>query len=332
MNKITDILVIVNPLIRDQVAVEKAAALARWFGASIELLVCDTKSSREAHTEGGLPPISNVSLNDNLDALLDEIAEPLRDDGIDVTTHVISGDPLYETVLSWMRNSPADVVIKDTHHHSFAKRALAVNTDWHLIRACPVPLLLTKPKVWGSPPVLMAAVDPGHANDTSAALDERILDVTVSMAKRIDGEVHAMHAYLPATIATAAVVGMPAMICLSAEAFASENQLRRWQIKQLTDRFGVADANLHVDAGSAAEYVPRMATQWRADIVVMGALARRSLKRALLGSTAERVLEELPSTCWWSSRRTVHRICRSGSSATGGYRCRRWCCAREEHR
>jgi universal stress protein E len=294
MDKITDILVIVNPLIRDQAAVAKAAALARWLGAGIELLICDTKTSRLAHTEGGLPPISNARLSDNLDELLDEIAEPLRDDGIDVTTHVISGDPLHEAVLSWMRNSPADLVIKDTHHHSFAKRALAVNTDWHLIRACGVPLMLTKPRAWGTPPVLMAAVDPGHANDPSAALDQRILDVTVSMAKRIDAQVHAMHAYLPATIATAVAAGMPPMVGVSAEALASEKEMRRSQIKQLTDRYGVTEANLHVDAGSAAEYVPRIAAQWHADVVVMGALARSSLKRALLGSTAERVLEALP--------------------------------------
>ena len=55
MDQITDILVIVNPLVRDQPAIAKAATLARWLGAGIELLICDTKSSRETHTEGGLP-------------------------------------------------------------------------------------------------------------------------------------------------------------------------------------------------------------------------------------------------------------------------------------
>jgi universal stress protein E len=146
MDRITDILVIVNPLAKDQAAIAKAAALARWLGAGIELLICDTKSSREMHTEGRIPVISNALLTDNLLSLLEQLAEPLRDDGIDVTTHVISGDPLHEVVVSWMRNSPADLVIKDTHHHSFAKRAFVTNTDWHFIRSCPVPLLLTKPK------------------------------------------------------------------------------------------------------------------------------------------------------------------------------------------
>jgi universal stress protein E len=294
MERITDILVIANPLVRDQPAIAKAATLARWLGAGIELLVCDTQSSREAHTEGELPALSNALLSDNLDSLVEQLAEPLRDDGIDVTTQVISGDPLYETVISWMRNSPADLVIKDTHHHSLVKRTFATNTDWRLMRACPVPLLLTKPRPWGTPPVLMAAVDPGHAHDSSAALDHRILDVTVSLANRFDAQVHAVHAYLPSTISTAAVGGMPPMVGVSAEALAAERELRRLQIKQLTDEYGVADANLHVDAGGAAEYLEWLAAQWRVDILAMGAIARGGLKRAVVGSTAERALERLP--------------------------------------
>jgi universal stress protein E len=231
VDRITDILVIVNPLIEDQPAIAKAATFARWLGASIEMLACDTKRSRETRAEGGQPAAGNAFPSENLESWLEQTAEPLRDDGIDVTTHVICGDPLHEAVTSWMYNSPADLVVKDTHHHSLAKRTFTTHTDWHLIRACPVPLLLTKATTWGIPPVLMAAVDPGHVNDPSAMLDHRILAVATSMAKR-------------------------------------------------------CGANLHVNAAMATEYLPRMAAEWHADIVVIGAIAR--------SGTAERVLEALP--------------------------------------
>jgi len=294
MDQITDILVIANPLRRDQPAIAKAAVLAKRLGASVELLICDTKSSRQARTEGEPPPVSNAFLSDNLQSLVEQMAQPLRRDGIEVATQVISGDPLHEAVTSWMRNSPADLVVKDTHHHSFAARTFATSSDWHLIRACPVPLLLTKAKTWGDPPVLMAAVDPGHPNDPSAALDHRILDVSVSIGRRLKAQVHAMHAYLPSSIASVAAGGMPPMVAVSAQALAAEEELRRSEIRQLTDAYAIAAANLHVDAGSAAEYLPRMAAECRVDIVVMGAISRSGLKRMLVGSTAERVLEALP--------------------------------------
>lgn len=291
MDRITDILVIVNPLVREQPAITKAAMLARWCGADIELLICDTRNLRQAHTEGELPALSNALLNDNLEALIEEFAQPLRDDGINVTTHIIGGDPLHKAVVSWMRNSPADLVVKDTHHHSFAKRALGINTDWHLIRTCPAPLLLTKPGIWGSPLTLMAAVDPGHASDRSGLLDHRILDVTVALAKCSNAQVHAAHAYFPATIA-AAIGGMP-MIGVSADALSAELKLQISQIRALGAEYAIEPQNLHVEAAVAAEYLPRVSGECRADVVVMGAISRSSLGRAFVGSTAERVLEAL---------------------------------------
>lgn len=293
MDRITDILVIVNPLVRDQPAITKAARLARWLRADIELLICDTRNLRQVHTEGELPALSNALLNDNLEALIEEFAQPLRDDGIGVTTQIIGGDPLYKAVVSWMRNSPADLVVKDTHHHSFAKRALGVNTDWHLIRTCPAPLLLTKPGIWGSPPVLMAAVDPGHVNDRTGMLDHRILDVTAALAKCNNAHVHAAHAYLPSTIAAAAVGGMP-MAGAPADTLSAQLKLRVSQIRALGDEYAIAPQNLHVEAAAAAEYLPRVSGECHADIVVMGFISRSSLGRAFVGSIAERVLEALP--------------------------------------
>jgi universal stress protein E len=293
VNRICNILVVVNPLVREQPAIAKAAILAKSLGASVELLLCDTKSSREIQTEGQLPSISNALLTDSLDSLLDQLAKPMRDAGIDVSTEVISGDPLHEMIISWLQNSPADLIAKDTHHHSFATRVFTTNTDWHLIRACPVPLLLTKPKAWAESPVLLAAVDPGHRNDPSAILDHRILDVAVGIGKALHGRVHAMHAYLP-TMATAAIGGMPPVMSVSAEERAAERDLQHFHLKALTDEFAIADGNLHSAPAMVSEYLPRMALECCADIVVMGTNSRSSLERLVIGSTAERVLEPLP--------------------------------------
>ncbi len=292
MNRICNILVVVNPLVMEQPAIAKAAILAKCLGASVELLICDTKSSRESQTEGQLPPISNALLTDNLDSLLDLLAKPLRDTGIEVSTEVIGGDPLHEMIISWLRSSPADLLVKDTHHHSFAARVFTTNTDWHLIRSCPVPLLLTKPKAWPQMPVLLAAVDPGHRNDPEAILDHRILDVAAALGKALHGRVHAVHAYLP-SVATAAMGGMPPMMGVSAEVLAAEADLQHSRLKALTDEFAIADTDLHLVPATASECLPRAALECCADLMVMGVISRSSLQRLAIGSTAERVLEPL---------------------------------------
>jgi universal stress protein E len=294
MDRIADILVVVDPTGVEQPAVAKAHALAKRFGACLQLLACDTKFSREtrfaAQVSQGLIAPPSASLQ----PLLDRLAAAARADGIDVSTHLIAGDPLHECILSWMRNAPADLLIKDTHHHSLVKRTFITHTDWNLIRACPLPLLLTKPKPWATPPVFVAALDPGHANDALGALDRGILDVTATLARRFDAEPHAMHAYFPATMAVVGPGGMPPMAGMTPEALEAERELRRANVTQLTDEYGVSRANVYVDVGVAALCLPDMAAECHADIVVMGAIARSALKRMFIGSTAERVLETLP--------------------------------------
>ncbi|MGC1388541.1 MAG: universal stress protein [Steroidobacteraceae bacterium] len=296
MDRIADILVIVDPSIgaAEQPAIAKAHLLAKRLDAGVELLACDTEYSREARIAAKWPGAARASLPDSLPAMLDRWAMPLRGDGVQVETHAITGDSLHQSVLSWMRNSPADLVVKDTHHHSAVRRTFMTNTDWNLIRACPLPLLLTKPARWRAPPVFAAAVDPGHANDAPASLDHRILDVTVTLARRLDARVHAIHAYFPSTIALAGPGGMPPLVDISAESLAAEQEQQHARIKHLTDEYGIDAVNLHVEVGAAAQYIPRVAAEFDADLVVMGAIARSGLRHVFIGSTAERVLEALP--------------------------------------
>lgn len=49
--------------------------------------------------------------------------------------------------------------IKDTHHHSLARRTFMTNTDWELILCCPSALLLTRAAPWAPKPCVVAAVE-----------------------------------------------------------------------------------------------------------------------------------------------------------------------------
>jgi hypothetical protein len=55
------------------------------------------------------------------------------------------------------------------------KQTLLTDTDWHLLRFCPKPLLLSKSRQWQDSPIVVAAVDPLHGSDPNAALDHEIM-------------------------------------------------------------------------------------------------------------------------------------------------------------
>jgi universal stress protein E len=295
MNRIDNILAIVDPTTMEQPAVNKAAHLAGKLGARLELFVCDTRASREARMAAHAREKPGAPFPGNLKALLESFAEPLRARGLDVTTETECADPLHAALVDRTRRTSAGLVVKDTHHHSLAKRTFMTNTDWNLIRSCPVPLLLTKAAAWRSTPRILAAVDPGHANDKPVALDRRILDCAALFARTLSGELHAVHAYLPVAIVAAATGGTPPMaVSISPEELAVEEAAKRKQVRELVADYGVDVARIHLELGGPAEWLPRVAQAQEADIVAMGAISRSGLKRAFIGNTAEDVLERLP--------------------------------------
>jgi universal stress protein E len=295
MNSLNSILVIVDPTAEQHAAVEKGAFLAQKLGARLELYVCDTKASREVRLAAHAGKRTDRPLHVNLKAFLEDLATPIRERGLDVTTEVECADPLHAALIDRARRTTADLVVKDTHHHSLGRRTFLRNTDWELIRACPVPLLLTKPNPWASSPKVCAAVDPGHANDKPSVLDNRIVDYAALLAKRLGGELHVLHAYLPVAIVAAAAAGSPPMaMTVSAEELAREAEHQRAQLQDLIAEYRVAPSNVHVEVGGPAAVLPRAAAALGADIVAMGAISRSGLQRVFIGSTAEDVLERLP--------------------------------------
>jgi universal stress protein E len=295
MNPIRNILVIVDPTAELHPAVDKGALLAEKLVARLELYVCDTKASREIRIAAHARSHAKEPFVVDLKSKLEELARPLRERGLDVATEVECADPLDVALIDRARRTTADLIVKDTHHHSLAKRTFITNTDWQLIRACPVSLLLTKPNSWVKVPRIFAAVDPGHANDKPAVLDNRILDCASMLAKRLAGELHLLHVYLPASIIAAATSGgPPTPIPVSDEELAREEKQQRERLRDLITEYRVAGDNVHLKVGGPAEVLPRIAGALRADIMAMGAISRSGLKRVFLGSTAEDVIEHLP--------------------------------------
>jgi universal stress protein E len=294
MNRITTILVIVDPTAREHAGVAKAALLAQRLEARLELFVCDTRAAREARL-AQRPIRGERALPFNAKAILEELAIPLRKRGLDVSTEVESADPLCAGLIDRAQRTSAGLIVKDTHHHSLAQRTFLTNTDWELIRGSPVPLLLTKAGDWKRSPQVLAALDPEHVNDKSALLDEQILEHATWLSKQLDAQLHAVHAYIPMVIVATAAADAPALATtVSAEDLAAEEHEQLVTLERVTGKFSIEPRRLHVAVGSALEVLPRVAAQVSADIVVMGAISRSGLKRIFIGSTAEDVLERLP--------------------------------------
>lgn len=297
MKKFKKILAVVDPTVKDQPAVARAAWLAKRCGAELELLICyynEYLSGDRLFDSPSLEKARNEVI-ENHQQHLEEIAEPIRKEGTVVKTSAVWDHPLYEGIVRHAVASKSSIIIKDTHHHSAVTRALLTNTDWNLIRTCPAPLWLVKPKALSATPVFIAAIDPMHQHDKPAALDDEILHVSKAFAGNVGGEVHAFHSYDPRIAVATATAN--AYIPVSLPFDEIEKQMQEDHEKrfhEITKFHKIDDDHSHLVAGLTHEELPLIAERLKADVVVMGAVARNRWKRLFIGATAERTLEDLP--------------------------------------
>jgi len=297
MRKFSKILCVLDPDAEAQPALQRGAWLAGKLGAELEMLFCYYNEYLSDGRLGSYPSLENAEedILNGLKRRLETLAEPLRASGLVVNTTSNWDHPLYEGIVRHAIACDADIVFKDTHHHSAMARALLTNTDWNLIRTCPVPLWLVKPQDFPEKPTLIAAIDPLHEHDKPAALDDEILVISKALADATNAEVRAFHSYDPRIAVATATAN--AYIPVSLPFDEIEKQMHEQHEKRFNEVVafhGIDASKAHLVAGVTHEELPEFSKSIAGDVVVMGAVSRNRWKRLFIGATAERTLEHLP--------------------------------------
>lgn len=297
MKEVSKILAVIDPTCSDQPGLNRASWLAEKTGAELELLICYYNEYLSGDRLFDSPSLERAreELIQNHEKHLEAMAEPLRAKGITIKTSAIWDHPLHEGIVRHAIASKTDIVFKDTHHHTAVTRALLTNTDWNLIRTCPMRLWLVNPGETSDKPVFIAAIDPMNQHDKPAALDDEILQLSKTLADSVGGDVHAFHSYDPRIAVATATAN--AYIPVSLPFDEIELQMRedhQKRFKEITSFHKVDDDKAHLVAGLTHEELPAIAESIDANVVVMGAVARNRWKRLFIGATAERTLEHLP--------------------------------------
>lgn len=297
MSEKRKILVVIEPDNHPRVVVQRASRLAELTGSDLHLVLCDPDIN--ALSLGIF--VSNEArdiaqhIRDAQAEMIEEVAQPARDRGISVTTDVLEERPAADALLQLALDMEPLYVVKGTEYHSVAERAIFVDTDWQLIRTCPFPLWLVKDREFAEKPFIVAAVDPVHSHDKPAELDQIIIERAKAIGDPADGDVHLFHTY-----ETIVGIGREATktfkpIELPVDELSQKIEAEhREQLDKLATTNDIDAKHVHQLPGSTKDLLPTFARTEGADVVVMGALARWGLRRMIIGSTAEKVLDHLP--------------------------------------
>lgn len=291
------ILCVIDPTQEEQPALQRAKWFAEHSGAEIDLLVCCYNEYLSGHRLFDSESLQKArgKVMDTQKRKLEALAAPLRAENLSVTTTAMWFHPLDEAIARQATLLRADIVFKDTHYHSGLSRALFTNTDWSLIRICPVPLWLVNPRDVVSTPAIITAVDPFNEHDKPATLDDELLGIGQSIADCTNSDLHAFHCFDSGVIAAAEAANSYNPLPISMPDLEREmREHHQHKFSEIAERHGIAKDRSHLAFGSVQVELPALATELDAALVVMGAVSRSRLDRFVIGATAEKTLSRLP--------------------------------------
>jgi universal stress protein E len=290
MSHFRRILVGVDPHVPSMAAAALGARLATAMRAGLELFTPVYNSHISLpHFE------SRGSLKHARDSLVRRYLERLESLALElgfggsIECHAAWDHPLEEALIRRVLERGADLLIAALP--GGAGGASLSSAHWQLVRNCPSPILLTRGQAWKEQPVIVAAVDPGGRHGRRDDLDVRILDMAERLAGSTGGTLHAFHAWQRSLLDLVGEAESPALPDVSGK---EVDQGRRDAVYAVLGAADASPARIAFVEGRPETALPHYCIQSGADLVVMGAIARNPFGRIFIGSTAERVLDQLP--------------------------------------
>ncbi|HET7811907.1 MAG TPA: universal stress protein [Steroidobacteraceae bacterium] len=285
-----------NPVARRQPGLAKAIQVARALDATLELFhaITDPVFIEFARLEENTVDALRERIEGEVRIPLARLCATARKHGVAAESSVSWDYPAHEAIVRRATAIDAHMIIAECHKGVRTRPWLLHLTDWELLRASPVPVLLLK---GGKPyhrPLTLAAVDPAHVHAKPANLDGRIVAAAKELCAGLCGKLHVMHASHPSIIGLdAGAAARRAARTWSTLSYEELQIQERRAFEEFRVAHGIPRTRAHLVEGNPAAQIPRMATECRAAIVVMGALSRSGLERIFIGNTAERILGKL---------------------------------------
>lgn len=266
MQAIRSILVVMDPQHPEGLALKRAKLIAGVTQSHLHLLVCDKKG-------------------EHADYLAQQQAA-LQEEGFSVSIQQAWHEGLYQTIISVQQAEGCGLVVKQHVPDNPLKKALLTPEDWKLLRYCPGPVLMVKTDTPWTGGVILAAVDVGNSDAEHRTLHSGIVSHGYDIANLTKGALHVISAH-PSPMLSAADPTFQLKETIEAR--------YRAQCKAFQAEYDVSDDRLHVEEGPADVLIPYTAQKLSAVVTVVGTVARTGLSGALIGNTAEVVLDALES-------------------------------------
>lgn len=302
MKRFKNILCIVNTDMQDTIAVEHAVKLAEKNQAS--LTVVEVIDEIPPNTTLFERTLLSIDLQAEIIAehqnRLQALVSPLGHK-IEIKIKVLTGILFLEVIYDVLRNGH-DLVFKTAESGVFLNRVFG-SDDMHLLRKCPCPVWLVKPESPKAYQTILAAVDvdydyPPEELNTRQLLIQQILKMASSLAISECADLHIIHAWLAkyeGAMRDAFIARPEEEVATYVESVKLRHALNLDEKIDNLEKgvLGCIKPKKHLIKGDPRIEIPAFAKEIKADLLVMGTVARTGLSGFFMGNTAETILNQL---------------------------------------
>jgi universal stress protein E len=264
MQTIRNTLVVMDPEQSPALVLDRAKLIANTTQSHLHVLVCDKKN--------------------DYSAILGETREALQGQGFSVSAEQAWHGSQHRTIIAVQQAQGCGLVIKQHRRDTRLSKTLLPSEDWKLLRFCPCPVLIVKTTASWQGGGILAAIDAGNDDVDHRVLHAGIVGHGHDIANMTGGTLHLMSAHpCPELLAPDPVFQVKDSILA----------LYCKQCRVLQAEYAIDDAHLHIEEGPADVLIPAVAQRLDVALTVIGSVARSGLSGALIGNTAETVLDSL---------------------------------------
>ena len=269
---------------KDSIAVARGLELAAKLGHSAEVVAfAYTPLTGVPGGESGRAKAKQEVL-DARRKDVEECIEAASQKGQKVALKVVWMKEIHAWITKRATSTQFAAVVKTSHATGTFTHT---STDWHMLRECPAPILLVAENKWHRTRPVLAALDLDTNKRSKKKLNEAILRSATELATALGVEMKIIAALeVPTLLADLDIV--------DPRTYANERREELMpHLKSLAKSFDIPEKEFVTKRGPVDRVIQSEAAKVRAQIVVMGTVARQGIKAKLMGNTAESVLATL---------------------------------------
>jgi universal stress protein E len=262
--RVNNIFCVLDPTTNRQAALNRATWIATAYQARIHAYLCHQLPS-------GIPAADRTEFlaaeRARYEAWADRLVEPARAQGITVTVELESADDWRDALVVAAARSNADLIVRTTQRRTALQRRVLKTTDWTLLREARCPVLLIKSDARAPLEHVLAAVNLNARDAAHRELTDIVIDYAKAVATATGAELHAANAY--------------------------QDEVNFVHPPDLAKRLDIERRQTHVANTTPDKLIAETVAALGDPLVVIGSLARKGMTGAIVGNTAERILDQL---------------------------------------